>query len=156
MPARHDLGFMIYWQLRPINGVSPAIPRAIPVMVETADNLISRFNETTGTIRSWDFGEWQFPVIVDNMMNLELLFWATEQTARSQVLGRGRKAPRTPRWIITSETICRRTTWSTYDTITGEVIKKETFQGYSDESHWARGQAWGLYGLHRLLPVHAR
>ena len=46
---------------------------AIPVMVETADNLISRFNETTGTIRSWDFGEWQFPVIVDNMMNLELV-----------------------------------------------------------------------------------
>lgn len=140
----HDLGFMVYcsygnqWRLTQDSTV-------LPIMVETADNLISRFNEATGTIRSWDFGEWQFPVIIDNMMNLELLFWATEQTGDPKYRDVAVRHANTTlehhfRDDMSSYHVVD------YDTITGEVITKGTFQGYSDESHWARGQAWGLYG----------
>lgn len=140
----HDLGFMVFcsygnqWRLTRDSTI-------LPIMVETADNLISRFNETTGTIRSWDFGKWQFPVIIDNMMNLELLFWATEQTGDPKYRDVAVRHANTTldhhfRDDMSSYHVID------YDTITGGVIQKGTFQGYADESHWARGQAWGLYG----------
>ncbi len=140
----HDLGFMVYCSYG--NGFRLTGDTSyIHVMVETSDNLISRFNEKTGTIRSWDFGEWQFPVIIDNMMNLELLFWASDFTKnpvyRDVAL----------RHADTTMKNHYRPDFSSYhvidyDTITGNVIAKQTFQGYADESAWARGQAWGLYG----------
>lgn len=140
----HDLGFMIYCsygnQLRLTNDTSIA-----PIIVQTSDNLISRFNETTQTIRSWDFGEWQYPVIIDNMMNLEMLFWASEYTNNPIYKDVAIKHANT-----TLEHHFREDMSSyhviDYDTISGDVVSKGTFQGYSDESHWARGQAWGLYG----------
>lgn len=140
----HDLGFMVYCSYG--NGYRLTGDTSyIHVMLETADNLISRFNETTGTIRSWDFGDWQFPVIIDNMMNLELLFWASEYSNNPIYKEVALKH------ADTSMKNHYRTDYSSfhvvdYDTITGEVIKQETFQGYADESAWARGQAWGLYG----------
>ena len=140
----HDLGFMVYCSYG--NGFRLTGDTSyIHVMVETSDNLISRFNEKTGTIRSWDFGEWQFPVIIDNMMKLELLFWASDFTKnpvyRDVAL----------RHADTTMKNHYRPDFSSYhvidyDTITGNVIAKQTFQGYADESAWARGQAWGLYG----------
>ena len=140
----HDLGFMIYCSYG--NGFRLTGDTSyVHVMVQTADNLISRFDSTTQTIRSWDFGDWQYPVIIDNMMNLELLFWASEYT----------KNP-TYREIALrhADTTMKnhyRADYSSYhvidyDTISGEVKSKGTFQGYADESAWARGQAWGLYG----------
>lgn len=140
----HDLGFMIYCsygnELRLTGDTA-----TVPVMIQTADNLISRFNDVTQTIRSWDFGEWQYPVIVDNMMNLELLFWASEYTNDPKYRDIAVKHANTTlehhfRDDMSSYHVIN------YDTITGNVISKGTFQGYSDESHWARGQAWGLYG----------
>lgn len=140
----HDLGFMVYCSygnaLRITNDSS-----YVPVMVQTADNLISRFNKNTQTIRSWDFGEWQFPVIIDNMMNLELLFWASEYTHNPKYKDVA------IRHANTSMENHFRNDFSSYhvinyDTISGNVLSKGTFQGYSDESAWARGQAWGLYG----------
>lgn len=140
----HDLGFMVYCSYG--NGYRLTGDTSyIHVMVETSDNLISRFNETTGTIRSWDFGEWQFPVIIDNMMNLELLFWASDYTNdpkyRNVAL----------RHADTTIEHHFRNDYSSYhvidyDTISGNVVAKQTFQGYADETAWARGQAWGLYG----------
>ena len=50
------------------------------VLIETADNLCGRFDERIGCIRSWNFGPWNFPVIIDNMMNLDLLFNAYRLT----------------------------------------------------------------------------
>lgn len=140
----HDLGFMIYCSYG--NGFRLTGDTSyVQVMVQTADNLISRFDSTTQTIRSWDFGDWQYPVIIDNMMNLELLFWASDYT----------KNP-TYREIALrhADTTMKnhyRADYSSYhvidyDTISGEVKSKGTFQGYADESAWARGQAWGLYG----------
>lgn len=140
----HDLGFMIYCSYG--NGFRLTGDTSyVHVMVQTADNLISRFDSTTQTIRSWDFGDWQYPVIIDNMMNLELLFWASDYT----------KNPKyreiALRHADTTMKNHYRADYSSYhvidyDTITGEVRSKGTFQGFADESAWARGQAWGLYG----------
>jgi len=140
----HDLGFMVYCSYG--NGFRlTADSSYIRVMLETSDNLISRFNENTGTIRSWDFGEWQFPVIIDNMMNLELLFWASDYTQNPKYKNVAlRHADTTMKHHFRDD-------YSSYhlidyDTITGNIIAKQTVQGYADQSVWARGQAWGLYG----------
>ncbi|MDR1938447.1 MAG: glycoside hydrolase family 88 protein, partial [Tannerellaceae bacterium] len=113
-----------------------------------AESLASRFNPVIGCIKSWDHNtnKWQFPVIIDNMMNLEFLFWASRESGDSKY-----------RDICIShadKTITNhfRPDYSSYhvvsyDTITGQVEKKNTHQGYADESAWARGQAWGLYGF---------
>lgn len=140
----HDLGFMVYCSYG--NGFRLTGDSSyVPVMIQTADNLISRFNPVTGTIRSWDFGEWQYPVIIDNMMNLELLFWASEYTGNpvykkialhhADVTMKQHYRPDFSSYHVVD-----------YDTIQGTVRSKGTFQGYSDQSAWARGQAWGLYG----------
>lgn len=140
----HDLGFMVYCSYgNAFRLTNDTI--YVPVMVQTADNLISRFNTNTQTIRSWDFGDWQFPVIIDNMMNLELLFWASEYTHNPKYKDVAL------RHANTSMEKHFRNDFSSYhvinyDSITGNVLTKGTFQGYSDESSWARGQAWGLYG----------
>lgn len=140
----HDLGFMVYCsygnEYRLTND-----PKSASIMLQTADNLASRFNAHTQTIRSWDFGEWQYPVIIDNMMNLELLFWASNHTKKDIYKDIA------IRHANTTMKNHYREDYSSYhvidyDTISGDVISKGTFQGYSDESAWARGQAWGLYG----------
>lgn len=140
----HDLGFMIFCSYGNDYRITDN-EAAIPIMVETADNLISRFNETTQTIRSWDFGEWQFPVIIDNMMNLELLFWASEYTGDDKYKDVAiRHADTTMKYHYRDDYSSYHVV--DYDTISGDMISQGTFQGYSDESIWARGQAWGLYG----------
>jgi hypothetical protein len=120
----------------------------VPVLVQSAKTLIARYYETVGSIRSWDFNAeiWQCPVIVDNMMNLELLFWATKQT--------GDPVYRDIAIQHANTTLKHhfRSDYSSfhvvdYDTISGEVRQKNTHQGFADESAWARGQAWGLYGF---------
>ena len=140
----HDLGFMVYCSYG--NGYRITGDTSyLKVMIQTADNLISRFDSKTQTIRSWDFGKWQYPVIIDNMMNLELLFWAGEQTKNPKYRDVA------IRHANTTMKNHYRANYSSYhvvdyDTITGGVKAKGTFQGYADESAWARGQAWGLYG----------
>lgn len=142
----HDLGFMLYcsfgnaWR---IDGDK----HYATVLLAGARSLSSRFNETVGCIRSWDFSpdRWQFPVIIDNMMNLELLNWA------SRVSGHG-----TYQQVSAShadKTLAHhfRPDYSTYhvvdyDTVSGHAIQHLTYQGASDESAWARGQSWALYG----------
>ena len=68
----HDLGFMINCSYGNAERLAPN-DTIKAVMKETADNLSGRFNDSIGAIRSWDFGSWNFPVIIDNMMNLDLL-----------------------------------------------------------------------------------
>ena len=140
----HDLGFMIFCSYGNDYRIT-GDTTAIPVMIETADNLIGRFNENTQTIRSWDFGDWQYPVIIDNMMNLELLFWASDYTNDPKYKDVAIRHANT-----TMEHHYRDDFSSfhvvDYDTISGDVILQGTHQGFSDDSDWARGQAWGLYG----------
>ena len=141
----HDLGFMLYCSFG--NGfrlTEDSLYRNILLL--GAESLASRYNSKIGCIQSWDSNEnWQFPVIIDNMMNLEFLFWAAQVSGDNKY-----------RDICIShadETMKKhfRPDFSTYhvvsyDTITGHVEKKTTHQGYADGSSWARGQAWGLYG----------
>lgn len=117
------------------------------IMIESAYTLVTRYRSHLGVIRSWDHSQdkWQYPVIIDNMMNLELLFWAFNESKDSIFYDVAVNHART---TIKNHF---REDYSTYhvvdyDTITGKVVHKHTHQGYSHESAWSRGQAWGLYG----------
>ena len=100
----------------------------------------------TGVIKSWDNRKWGYPVIIDNMMNLELLFWATRVTGDSSFYKIA---------VTHANTTMKnhfRPDYSSYHVLNynaenGEVKQKKTAQGFADESAWARGQAWALYGF---------
>ncbi len=122
------------------------------VMITAADSLSTRFDPDVGCIKSWDVDAgwqsergWKFPVIIDNMMNLELLFKVSEFTGNDKY-----KQIAIAHANTTLKNHFRDDNSSyhviDYDPETGEVRKKETAQGFADESSWARGQAWGLYG----------
>ncbi len=139
----HDLGFMVWCsfgnalQLQPADSVKD-------IVSETAANLAGRFNPVIGCIRSWDFGKWNYPVIIDNMMNLELLFEVSKLTGDRSLYDTAVTHART-----TMANHFRPDTTS-YHVVSynddGTVESKGTHQGRSDSSAWSRGQAWGLYG----------
>lgn len=139
----HDLGFMINCSYGNAELFSPN-DTIKAVIVRTADNLISRFDPTIGAIRSWDFGTWNFPVIIDNMMNLDLLFSASKLTGDNKY--------REVAIAHANKTIAHhfRPDYSSYHVISynsdGTVEHKQTHQGKNDESSWSRGQAWAAYG----------
>jgi unsaturated chondroitin disaccharide hydrolase len=145
--SNHDVGFRMYCSygnaLRITGDTS-----FIPILVQSAETLITRYNKKVGCIRSWDFNRdvWEYPVIIDNMMNLELLFWASEQTGNPVYREIAIRHANT-----TLENHFRPDFSSfhvvDYDTITGAVRGKYTHQGFNPGSAWARGQSWGLYGF---------
>lgn len=117
------------------------------ILIQSARTLTTRFNEKVGCIRSWDHHQdkWQFPVIIDNLMNLELLFWAWKETGDAVFYNIATShAKTTMKNHFRNDYSCYHVV--NYDTITGNVISKNTHQGFADESSWARGQAWALYG----------
>ncbi len=144
--STHDMGFKVYCSFG--NGYRlTKDPKYKEIMLESAETLITRYNPVVGCIRSWDFSrdKWQFPVIIDNMMNLELLFWASKESGNPVFYDIAVNHARTTmknhfRDDYSSYHVID------YDTITGEVRNKHTHQGYAHESAWARGQAWALYG----------
>ena len=117
------------------------------VVLEAADTLAMRYNPVVGATQSWDWpSEYRFPVIIDNMMNLELLFWASENGGDASFHDIAvSHAMTTIRDHLRSDGSAYHVV--DYDPGTGEVLSKTTRQGYADESAWARGQAWGLYGF---------
>ena len=142
----HDMGFKIYCSVG--NGYRlTADPHYRDVIVQAAKTLATRFNPTVGCIRSWDHNShrWDFPVIIDNMLNLELLFEATRLTGDSTYYHIA---------VSHANTTLKnhfRPDYSTYHVIdynpkTGAVQHRNTHQGLSDESTWSRGEAWALYG----------
>lgn len=142
----HDMGFKVYCSFG--TGYRLTNDAAYKdIIIQSAKTLSTRFNPTVGCIRSWDHHKevWGFPVIIDNMMNLELLFEATKLTGDSSFYKIA---------VSHANTTMKnhfRPDYSSYhvidyDTTTGAVVKKNTHQGYSHESAWSRGQAWGLYG----------
>jgi len=140
----HDLGFILNCSYG--NGYRLTNnPEYLDVLLTGSKSLMTRYNINLGLIKSWDNNKWQYPVIIDNMMNLELLFLASkhsgDQTFYKASVSHADK---------TIENHFRQD-YSTYhlvayDTLTGKALKKQTVQGDADESAWARGQAWGLYG----------
>jgi hypothetical protein len=143
----HDMGFKMCCSFG--NGYRfTHKPYYKEVLLQSARTLASRFNPTVGCIRSWDHHkeQWQYPVIIDNMMNLELLFWATRETGDSLYYRIAvSHADKTMKNHFRKNYSCFHVV--DYDTLTGKVIKKNTHQGYADNSSWARGQAWALYGF---------
>ena len=144
--GNHDVGFMLYCSFG--NGYRlTGKEHYKQVLLKGAESLSTRFRDHIGLIRSWDFNEavWQYPVIIDNMMNLELLEWASKNsnTPRFAEIARSH-ADATKKHHFRPDYSC----WHvvSYDTITGKPEKKHTRQGYSHESSWARGEAWALYG----------
>ncbi len=149
--SNHDLGFVFNCSYG--NGLRLTKDSSFTTaLVDAANTLLGRFDPRVGVIKSWDAdrgwqGErgWEYPVIIDNMMNLELLFRATQITGD-------------PSYWKTAEAHATKTMKNhfredgssyhviDYDSVNGEVRSKVTAQGFSDESSWARGQAWGLYG----------
>lgn len=148
--STHDLGFMMYCSFGNAQRLQPN-PEYEKVLMNSAKSLVTRFNDTVGVIRSWDNAEWNqggpddLLVIIDNMMNLELLFWATRHSGDSTYY-----KVAVQHADNTMENHFRKDYSSyhvvVYDVHTGEVKEQRTDQGAADESAWARGQAWGLYG----------
>lgn len=144
--STHDMGFKIYCSF----GTGYQLthdPHYREVIIESAKTLSTRFRPITGTIRSWDHStdKWAYPVIIDNMMNLELLFAATQLTGDSSFY---KIAVAHANTTMKNHYRADNSSYHVveYDTITGQVVKKNTHQGYAHESAWARGQMWGLYG----------
>ncbi|WP_246029383.1 glycoside hydrolase family 88 protein [Pedobacter nototheniae] len=142
----HDLGFMVYCPFG--NGYRLTQDTAYrSVIIQAAKSLSTRFNQRAGVIKSWDHNtdKWKYPVIIDNMMNLELLFETTKLTGDSSFYKiavshanttmKNHFRPDYSSWHVID-----------YDTLSGNVLQKVTAQGYANESAWARGQAWALYG----------
>lgn len=141
----HDVGFMLYCSFG--NGLRLTGDKSYEeVLLTGARSLATRFKPEVGLIRSWDHNrdKWQYPVIIDNMMNLEMLFWASKHTGdpvyRDVAV---RHADITMKNHFRDDA-------SSFHVVSynddGTVESRGTFQGYSDSSAWARGQAWGLYG----------
>lgn len=141
--GHHDLGFMIYCSYGR-QWANFQEPEVLQVIIDAANSLCTRFNPQIGQIRSWDFGEWNYPVIVDNLMNLEMLFFASKMTGDRKYYDVAVKHADT-----TLENHFR-PDGSSYHVVSynndGSIESKGTFQGFAHESSWARGQAWTVYG----------
>ena len=145
--SSHDIGFQIldtFGQDADLTGD----PRARDVVLTAAATLATRYNPAVGAFRSWDERDdtKRFQVIMDNMMNLELMFWASAHGGD-------------PRWAQMAATHARTTardffrpdggSWHVvnYDQRSGAVIRKYTEQGFADDSTWSRGEAWAIHGF---------
>ena len=139
----HDIGFMMNCSYGNANRLSPA-DSVRSALIQTADNLCGRFNPEIGCIRSWNFGKWNFPVIIDNMMNLDLLFNVYKLTGDEKYKNVAVKHAQT-----TMKNHFR-PDYTSYHVVSynndGSVEIKQTHQGKNAESAWSRGQAWGVYG----------
>ena len=143
----HDIGFQIncsYGNALRLTGDSL---RTVPVYIAAAQKLAERFDPEAGVIRSWDFlrNDWIYPVIIDNMMNLELLTKASRLSGRDALMETAVKHAST---TLANHFREDWTSWHLldYDPEDGKVRYRETVQGYAHGSAWARGQAWALYG----------
>jgi rhamnogalacturonyl hydrolase YesR len=141
----HDLGFMLFCSFGNALRLTGDTQKYGPVLSTGANSLASRYSPITKTIRSWDHGSWQYPVIIDNIMNLEFLTQVSKLTGDKKFYDIA---------VSHAETTLKnhfRKDYSSYHVIdydknTGKAIGKKTHQGAFDESAWSRGQGWALYG----------
>ena len=139
----HDVGFQLmcsYGNCLRLTGDQ----ECVPVLIDGANSLSTRFDQEVGCTRSWSFGKWSFPVIIDNMMNMELLLKATELGGDDSLKNIAiAHAHTTMKNHFRDDNSCFHLV--DYDPETGAVVGKQTVQGYADNSAWARGQAWAIY-----------
>ncbi len=145
----HDLGFMIFTSFGKGYQLDKN-PEYRSIILKAADSLATLFNPKVGTILSWPAMvkkmNWPHNTIIDNMMNLELLFWASKNGGGKRLFDIAVKHAETtmqnhfrPDYSAYHVVV--------YDTVTGKKIKGVTHQGYADNSMWARGQSWAIYGF---------
>ena len=144
----HDIGFMMFPAYG--NGFILGNKKEYrDILLTSAKSLASRYDPNVGTIRSWSnkmHPRWQQHItIIDNMLNLELLFWASKNGGDQQYYDIAVKHAET---TMAHHFRPDYTSWHVieYDTISGDVLNRHTKQGYADDSRWSRGQAWGIYG----------
>ncbi len=144
----HDIGFLIFCSF----GKGYELNRSEDykkVILAAADSLATLFNPLVGTLLSWprEVGPrgWPHNTIMDNMMNLDLMFWASRNGGDPLLYDLALTHAKTTMLNHFREdgSCCH---VAVYDTLTGSFIKGVTHQGYSDGSMWARGQAWAIYG----------
>ncbi|MDL2221236.1 glycoside hydrolase family 88 protein [Parabacteroides sp. OttesenSCG-928-N08] len=144
----HDIGFQLF------NSFGHAYKKTAnedykEILFIGAEKLAGLYNKKVGTILSWPLmveqEGWPHNTILDNMMNLEILFWAAKNGGKRE-------------WYDMAYSHAKVTMLNqfredgtgyhvaVYDTLDGQFIKGVTNQGYSDQSFWARGQAWAIYG----------
>lgn len=155
LTEHHDIGFVMYCSygnaLR-LENDPDKIKAYQDLLVHSAESALKRFDPKVGLIKSWNEKAswdgktvWQYPVIIDNMMNLELLFFASELT------GDRKYADVAISHATHTMKNHFRPDYSTYHVVdydpqTGAVLHQQTNQGYADNSTWSRGQGWAIYG----------
>jgi len=145
----HDLGFQIMSSYGNAYRLTKE-EKYKEVMLRAADTLATLYNPVVGTILSWPGMrkkmDWPHNTIIDNMMNLELLIWASKNGGSKKLYDIAtRHADVTMKYHFRPDGSAYHV--AVYDTISGNFIKGVTHQGYADETMWARGQAWGIYGF---------
>jgi len=144
--GNHDLGFMMFCSFGTAYNITKN--ESYKSTIDTAAlSLITRYRPSIQSIQSWDSNDkLQCPVIIDNMMNLELLMWVAQHGGDQKI-----KEIAIHHANSTLEKHFRPDGSSyhvlDYDLNTGKIIRKQTWQGAADESAWSRGQSWGLYGF---------
>jgi unsaturated chondroitin disaccharide hydrolase len=146
--GHHDVGFMVYCSYG--NGYRlTGNPKYKKIILSASESLAKRYRPGSKIIQSWgsvDRADTKtFRVIIDNMMNLEMMLWASKNGGDEKLKEIAlAHADTTLKNHFRPDGSCYHKL--TYDLATGEVLKKETHQGYADESMWARGQTWAIYG----------
>lgn len=144
MQTHHDIGFQVnssFGNAYRITGDQ----KYLPVIRDAANKLATRFSPVVGCIKSWDNPKWDYPVIVDNMMNLELLLLGDELFGIDSLTNIAKTHANT---TMKNHFRTDKSSYHLvgYNPVDGSVVVKQTVQGFSNESAWSRGQAWGLYG----------
>lgn len=143
--GNHDLGFMMYCSFGNAYRITKN-KRYVPIILTSSNSLATRYRPSIKAIQSWDKSKnFNCPVIIDNMMNLEMLLWAAKNGGSKNLKEIA---------VTHANTTLKnhfRSDFSSYHVLdynleTGNVDRKKTWQGYSDSSSWSRGQGWGLYG----------
>jgi len=142
----HDLGFKIFCSFGNAYRLTKN-EHYKNVIMAASRSLSTRYRPTIKSIQSWSKNKtFNCPVIIDNMMNLEMLEWASHNGGSPQFASVAVNHANTTlknhfRPDFSSYHVVD------YDLVTGKVIKKVTAQGASDSSAWSRGQGWALYGF---------
>lgn len=142
----HDLGFL-YTLTCVSNYKLTENIKAKEIALKAADILMKRYNEKGKYIQAWNkFGEAPCKIIVDTMLNLPLLYWSAKETGNKVYYDVAYNHAMTSATYLVREDA---TSYHTYimDHESGKALEGKTHQGYADESTWARGQAWVVYGF---------
>jgi unsaturated chondroitin disaccharide hydrolase len=155
LTQHHDVGFVMYCSYgNAIRFEKDPAKLALyrKILIQSAESALTRFDPKVGLIKSWNAKAswdkkttWQYPVIIDNMMNLEMLCYVSKLTGNPKY-----KDVAVSHALNTMKNHFR-PDFSTYHVVDydagGKVLHRQTNQGYADNSTWSRGQGWAIYGF---------